>query len=96
MAPGVSCMEVRLNLPDEVVLLLDSGDVPGEILKRLAVTLYAEGKVSFGAAAHLARVPYADFFQVLASYGVCLNYTEEDLAEDLRTLKELDAHDGRC
>jgi predicted HTH domain antitoxin len=78
----------KLVLPDELAALL--GPEPSqELLARAAATLYAQGKISFGAGARLAGVPYVEFFAVLARYGITLNYTAEDLAEDLRTLEEL-------
>jgi len=95
MAPGVTSVayELKVPLPDEVATLL-SRDMVGDILRRLAATLYAERKISFGAAARLAGVSYTDFFGVLATYGLHLNYTEEDLVEDVRTLKELGLYDS--
>lgn len=80
--------ELMLLLPDEVAALLEP-DAARDVLGRVAATLYGERKISFGAAARLAGVAYADFFRLLARYGICLNYTEADLAEDAEVLKEL-------
>jgi predicted HTH domain antitoxin len=59
-----------------------------EYRKRLAATLYAEGKISLGKAAEISGLSYVAFLDVLAEMGITLNYDEEDLEEDLATVKE--------
>ncbi|WP_342764700.1 UPF0175 family protein [Thermococcus sp. Bubb.Bath] len=55
----------------------------------LAVELYREGVVSLGKAAEIAGVSKAEIMEILASKGISLSYTEEDLQEDIETLERL-------
>ncbi|NPV29504.1 MAG: UPF0175 family protein [Firmicutes bacterium] len=91
--------QVAVNIPDEVVTFLGfkEKDLSRELLVRFAVTLYGEGRVSLGKAAEIAGLSYADFMELLAEYGLGINYGVEDLEEDLRTLREIDAlGNDRC
>lgn len=81
-------MEVVLRIPDEMSEIL--GREPArEIVKRLAVSLYAERKVSLGKAVELSGLSYSAFLEALADFGVSLDYDEQDLMNDLETLGRL-------
>jgi hypothetical protein len=54
-----------------------------DILRRLAATLYGERSP----AARLVSVLYTDFSQVLPGYCICLDWGEEELAEEIETLR---------
>jgi len=82
--------QVNVFVPDEVVSLLGfrEKDLSKELLIRFAVTLYGEGRVSLGKAVEISGLAYADFMELLADYGLGINYGMQELEEDLRTLKE--------
>jgi len=57
----------------------------------LAIELFAEGRLALGKAARLADMSLAHFMAFLATRGVpAFEYTEEDLATDLRTIRRLE------
>jgi hypothetical protein len=64
---GVALMfrKITVTLAHEIAALLEP-DPAWEVLARVAATLYAERKISFGATARIAGVPYVDFFSVLS------------------------------
>ena len=86
-------------------MVLAEVDMPGSILalikvkpdqlslyikRSLAVELYREGKLSLGKAAELAGAKSKwEMLLLLRERGVPLDYTAEDAAEDLQTLKEV-------
>lgn len=86
----IDVKEVVLRIPDEVQDALGvRRELAKEIVKRLAVSLYAEGKISLGKAVELSGVGYSAFLELLAGFGVDLNYDEEDLASDVEVLRRL-------
>jgi len=77
--------EVVLQLPEEIQDVLGRRrDLAGEIMKRLAVSLYAERKISLGKAVELSG-----FLELLGDFGVDLDYDEQDLEDDLNTIRRL-------
>ncbi|MGB9662061.1 MAG: UPF0175 family protein [Moorellaceae bacterium] len=87
--------EVVLRIPDEIREALGPRRDPArEIMKRLAVSLYAERKISLGKAVELSGTSYSSFLEALADFGVELDYDEEDLASDLETLERLRSRGG--
>lgn len=68
--------QITVSVPDEVVSLLGfkEKDLPKEFLARFAVTLYGEGRVSLGKAVEISGLAYADFMELLADYGLGINY----------------------
>ncbi len=89
--PGViHVKEVVLQLPEEIQDVLGQRrDLAREIIKRLAVSLYAERKISLGKAVELSGTDYSTFLELLGDFGVDLDYDEEDLNDDLRTIRGL-------
>jgi len=63
--------------------------VKEEALKRLAATFYADGSLSLGKAAELAKVSKQDFLDFLAAHNIPLNYDVDDREEDLLVAREL-------
>lgn len=49
-----------------------------------AVNKYQKGEVSIGRAAEIAEVSLWEFTEILEERGVELNYSEEDLEQDLK------------
>ncbi|MBE3586000.1 UPF0175 family protein [Desulfofundulus thermocisternus] len=89
--PGVvKVREVVLRIPEEIQDVLGvRRNLAREIMKRLAVSLYAERKISLGKAVELSGTDYFSFLETLADFGVSLDYDEQDLADDLETLGRL-------
>ena len=54
-----------------------------EELKRLALNLYIERKVSLAKAAEIAEISIRDMIELIRERGVSLNITVEDLRKDL-------------
>jgi predicted HTH domain antitoxin len=82
--------KIEFQIPEEIYWAIGARRDPNkEVLKRLAVALYAERKISLGKAVELANVSHTDFFKLLADFGVYLDYDEEDLREDMETLRGL-------
>jgi predicted HTH domain antitoxin len=76
-----------LEIPQEV---MDSGRLTLEELRvELAILLYASGRLSLGKARDLARMSLWEFRQTLGSRRVSPHYGEDDLDEDVATLREL-------
>jgi predicted HTH domain antitoxin len=71
--------------------ILDSSRLSLKELKvELAVTLYAQGKLSAGKARELAEMALWEFRQVLASRRIPAHYDITELNEDLSSLHDLD------
>lgn len=79
--------QVVLDIPDDSLLALKVATSEASELLRLAaaVKLYELGRLSSGAAAHLAGVPRIVFLSRLADYGVdTFRLTEEELQQETR------------
>jgi len=88
--------EVVLKIPDEIQETIGARrDLAKEVMKRLAVSLYAERKVSLGKAVELSSTDHSSFMDLLADFGVCLDYDEQDLADDMGALRRLDRDGGK-
>ena len=55
----------------------------------IAGLLYQQGIWSMEQAARFAGMPYAQFQDILASKNIPLNYDEEDLEDDIESIKTL-------
>ena len=75
-----------LEVPQEI---LDSARLTiSEVKVELAVSLYAQGRLSIGKARELADMALWEFRQLLASRRIAPHYDVSDLDEDLATLRE--------
>lgn len=80
-------MNKTLEIPADI---LDSARLTVEELKiEVAVSLYAQGRLSIGKARELAEMSLWQFRQVLAARQISPHYDVDDLAEDINTLNEL-------
>ena len=76
-----------LEIPQDI---LDSARLTVEDIKvELAVSLYAQNRLSIGKARELAGMPLWEFRQLLASRRISPHYDADDLKEDITTLHEL-------
>ena len=76
-----------LEIPQDV---MDSGRLTiEEVRKELAVLLYSMGRLSRGKARELARMSLWEFRQTLGSRRIPPHYDEQDLEEDVATLRQL-------
>ena len=62
---------------------------PAELRTELAVTLFQQGRLSFGKARELAQMDPWTFQQLLGSRKISPHYGLPEYREDLRTLSEL-------
>lgn len=78
-------MGLQLHIPDSVArcIRLPEERMAQELLKELAVALYAHGLLSFGKARELAGMGKYEFGQLLGERGVPRHYGREELGDDL-------------
>lgn len=79
---------VRLEVPQDI---LDSARLtPGQLKVELAVSLYAQGRLSIGKARELAGMSLWEFRHLLTSRRIPAHYDLDDLQDDLETLKTIE------
>ena len=78
-------MALHLQIPDSIVqaIRLPEDRISQELLKELAVALYAQGVLSFGKARELASMKKYEFGQLLGEREVPRHYGQEELEDDL-------------
>ena len=79
-------MSMVIEIPNEIetALRLPAADREGQVLRELAVALYAQDILTFNKARELARLDRLDFGRLLGRRGVARHYGEQELQEDLR------------
>ena len=63
---------------------------PAELRLELAITLFQQGKLSFGKAREMADMDAWTFQQLLGSRGISPHYDIPEYEEDLTTLNQID------
>ena len=78
-------MTIHLEIPDTVAeaMRLPGGELQQRLLIELAVSLYAQGILSFGKARQLCGMSKFEFGILLGKRGVPRHYSQEDLRDDL-------------
>jgi len=78
-------MGLQLHIPDSVIqsIRLPEERITEELLKELAIALYAHGLVSFGKARELTGLGKYEFGRLLGERGVLRHYGPEELGDDL-------------
>lgn len=79
--------EVLIGIPRDI--LHTSRMSPVEMKRELALTLFQQGKISFGKARELAGMTVWAFQQLLGSREILVHYDVEDYLEDRATLEKL-------
>jgi predicted HTH domain antitoxin len=80
-------MNKTLEIPEEI---LDSARLTMDELKvEVAVSLYAQGRLSIGKARELAEMSLWQFRQLLASRQISPHFDVDDLTNDVETLEDL-------
>ncbi len=78
---------VTIEIPTEI---LHAARMTAEDLRReLALSLYQQGKLSFGKARELADMTAWAFQQLLGSRDIPIHYGLQEYDQDLKTLQEL-------
>jgi predicted HTH domain antitoxin len=77
---------MTVDLPD--IKIGDQPLSPEQARVGLAVGLYASRQLTMGQAAKVAGIPYADFMRELGQHGVTINYTMENLLQDIETVRK--------
>jgi predicted HTH domain antitoxin len=76
-----------MQLTDKLIEL--SGMSEMLLRQELALWLYAKGKISMGRAMKLAEMNRFDFMQLMNKNNVPVNYSIEDLTNDMQTIEKL-------
>lgn len=84
-------VEVKVRLPKELVKLVKAPDTALEqtLWQKIVLELYREEAISFGKASELLGLTKWEFADALKEKNIPLAYREDDLEEDLQTLKDL-------
>lgn len=77
---------MTIELPDKEIGALHLTNEEARI--ELACGLYAARKVSMGRAAKIAGIPYVHFMREVGKRGICMNYSMEDLQQDIETVRQ--------
>jgi predicted HTH domain antitoxin len=79
-------MGLQLHIPDSITqsIRLPEERMAEELLKELAIALYAHGLLSFGRARELAHMGKYEFGKLLGERGVLRHYGREELEHDLK------------
>jgi predicted HTH domain antitoxin len=78
---------IAIEIPREIVHITRM--TPQALKRELALSLFEQGKLSFGKARELAEMTVWEFQQLLGSRGISIHYDIQDYEEDLTTLREL-------
>ncbi|MDZ4341839.1 MAG: UPF0175 family protein [Candidatus Binatia bacterium] len=79
-------MGLQLDIPESVLqsIRLPEERMAQELMKELAIALYAHGFLSFGKARELVGLGKYEFGQLLGERGVLRHYGREELEDDLK------------
>ena len=76
---------MQLSIPESIIqsIRLPESRMEAELLKELALALYAQELLSFGKARELASLDHWQFSQLLGERQIPRHYSEAELAEDM-------------
>ena len=78
---------VSIEIPREV--LLATRMTAEELRRELAISLFQQGKLSFGKAREMAGMSFWGFQQLLGSREIPVHYDIEEYEADLKNLRDL-------
>ena len=78
---------VSIEIPREVLRAVRM--TPDELRRELAISLFQQGKLSFGKAREMTGMSFWAFQQLLGSRTIPVHYDIAEYEQDLETLKEL-------
>ena len=78
---------ISIEIPRDVIHA--AGMTPQEIKLELGISLFQQGRLSFGKAREMAGMTVWRFQQLLGSREISVHYDIEDYEENLTTLKKL-------
>jgi predicted HTH domain antitoxin len=84
-------VDVKLQLPKDIIKAVETPDNQLEkmLWEKIVLELYREETISFGKACELLGITKWEFTDLLREKDVPLAYNEDDLENDLKTLKDL-------
>jgi predicted HTH domain antitoxin len=76
---------MQISIPESIVqsIRLPESRIEAELLKELALALYAQELLSFGKACELANHDHYQFSQLLGDRQILRHYSQTELEEDL-------------
>jgi predicted HTH domain antitoxin len=77
-------MTYHLDIPESIAhsIRLPAQEVEPRLRSELAISLYAQGILSFGKSAELAGLSRYAFAEIVGDRGIPRHYTADDLAQD--------------
>jgi predicted HTH domain antitoxin len=83
---------LQVRVPTPLLRLgLDQNAVQRRIAEWLVLSLFTEGHISSGKAAHLMNISRIEFLAVLRARGIAyINYTPDELAEEFAAVETLE------
>lgn len=80
-----------ITIPERIehALRIPTKDKEKELVKLLALKLYEKGILGMGKARELVGLSRAEFMYLLKEEGLSLNYDQDDLEDDLESIKGL-------
>ncbi|MBI4617705.1 MAG: UPF0175 family protein [Planctomycetes bacterium] len=78
---------MHVTIPDELATTLGANE--REVVEELAVALYTGKRITLALAAEFAGVDRIGFQEILGKRGLCLNFSRNEVLEDLRVAAAL-------
>ncbi len=80
---------VQIEVPSVILEIISEKNLKDELKLLIALELYREGSVSLGKASEIAGISIYEFMYELRKRRIPINYDEEELEEDLKTIEKL-------
>jgi predicted HTH domain antitoxin len=81
----------EIRVPASLLQLgLDKEEIQRRVIEWLALSLFAEGRISSGKAARLLNITRIEFLALLRARGIAyVNYSSEEIAEEIVSAERL-------
>ncbi len=80
---------IQIEVPSIILEIIPEENLKEELKLLVVLELYREGKVLLGKASEVAGINIHEFLYELRRRKIPINYDEEELREDLKTIKKL-------